>query len=117
MVHIEDLFLHDATRDIRTPTHKLTIARDVPNNRQRMSAQPPGWALRPHSLRGLRGHGFAAGVSASSHSDEGIVVIDAGELNVSANGEGEEKTAMMAALDAEFVAIDAALGSLRGCDR
>ena len=29
LVHLEALVLHDATRDIRTPTHELTIARDV----------------------------------------------------------------------------------------
>lgn len=29
LVHLEDLVLHDATNDIRTPTHELTIARDV----------------------------------------------------------------------------------------
>lgn len=26
---LEDLVLHDATKDIRTPSHELTIARDV----------------------------------------------------------------------------------------
>ncbi|AGG70912.1 hypothetical protein CDO30_22360 (plasmid) [Sinorhizobium meliloti] len=26
LVHLEDLFLHDASHDIRTPTHELTIA-------------------------------------------------------------------------------------------
>ena len=29
LVHLEDLVLHDAGQDIRTPTHELTIARDV----------------------------------------------------------------------------------------
>jgi len=29
LVHLEELVLHDDTRDIRTPTHELTIARDV----------------------------------------------------------------------------------------
>ena len=29
LVHLEDLFLHDTSHDIRTPTHELTIARDV----------------------------------------------------------------------------------------
>ncbi|NEJ11047.1 hypothetical protein GR238_37745, partial [Rhizobium leguminosarum] len=27
LVHLEDLVLHDDVRDIRTPTHELTIAR------------------------------------------------------------------------------------------
>ncbi|GLR60308.1 hypothetical protein GCM10007919_50360 [Rhizobium indigoferae] len=53
LVHIEDLVLHDATKDIRTPAHELTIARDVlrtagasPHSRRlgaepRRSPQPP----------------------------------------------------------------------------
>ncbi len=29
LVHLEDLVLHDGLRDIRTPTHELTISHDV----------------------------------------------------------------------------------------
>ncbi|WP_375164575.1 hypothetical protein [Rhizobium hidalgonense] len=47
MVHPEDLVLHDATKDVRTPTHELTIARDVLKTRRRIAAQPSGWALSP----------------------------------------------------------------------
>ena len=39
LVHLEDLVLHDATRDIRTPTHELTIARDVLRTRRRIAGQ------------------------------------------------------------------------------
>lgn len=45
LVHIEDLALHDHTRDIRTPTHELTIARDILRTRRRIVSQPSGWAL------------------------------------------------------------------------
>ncbi|MGV8938645.1 MAG: RHE_PE00001 family protein [Allorhizobium sp.] len=54
LVHLEDLVLHDATRDIRTPTHELTIARDVLRTRRRIAAQPPGWALSADGLKTLR---------------------------------------------------------------
>ncbi|MGR9263631.1 RHE_PE00001 family protein [Rhizobium leguminosarum] len=54
LVHLEDLVLHDATRDIRTPTHELTIARDVLRTRRRIAAQLPGWALSADGLRTLR---------------------------------------------------------------
>ncbi|AYM60596.1 hypothetical protein At1D132_45890 (plasmid) [Agrobacterium fabrum] len=37
LVHLEELVLHDATRDIRTPTHELTIARDVLRTRRRIA--------------------------------------------------------------------------------
>lgn len=60
LIHLEDLVLHDATRDTRAPTHELTIARDVSKDRRRIAAQPPGWALSPEGLRSLRGDGFAA---------------------------------------------------------
>ncbi|NTC81668.1 RHE_PE00001 family protein [Agrobacterium tumefaciens] len=54
LVHLEDLVLHDATRDVRTPTHELTISRDVLRTRRRIAAQLPGWALSAEGLRTLR---------------------------------------------------------------
>lgn len=54
LVHLEDLVLHDATRDIRTPTHELTIARDVLRTRRRIAGQSPDWALSPDGVRMLR---------------------------------------------------------------
>ncbi|KXF77907.1 hypothetical protein ATN84_24990 [Paramesorhizobium deserti] len=54
LVHLEDLVLHDATRDIRTPTHELTIARDVLRTRRRIVAQAPDWALSVDGIRTLR---------------------------------------------------------------
>ncbi len=54
LVHLEDLVLHDAFRDTRTPTHELTIARDVLRTRRRIAAQLPGWALSADGVRSLR---------------------------------------------------------------
>ena len=54
LVHLEDLVLHDATKDIRTPTHELTIARDVLRTRRRIAAQLPAWALSAEGIRTLR---------------------------------------------------------------
>jgi len=54
LVHLEDLVLHDATRDIRTPTHELTIARDVLRTRRRIAAQSADWALSAEGIRTLR---------------------------------------------------------------
>ncbi len=54
LVHLEDLVLHDHVRDIRTPTHELTIARDVLRTRRRIAAQAPSWALSSDGLRSLR---------------------------------------------------------------
>jgi hypothetical protein len=55
LVHLEDLVLHDATRDIRTPTHELTIARDVLRTRRRIAAASPRMgACPPTGFRTLR---------------------------------------------------------------
>ena len=54
LVEMEDLILHDAARDIRSPSHALTIARDVLQTRRRIVTQPPDWALSPNGLRSLR---------------------------------------------------------------
>lgn len=57
LVHLEDFVLHDATRDIRIPTHELNIARDVLRTRRRIATQVPDWAL---SVEGYPN--FASGV-------------------------------------------------------
>ncbi|MBY5376659.1 RHE_PE00001 family protein [Rhizobium leguminosarum] len=107
LVHLEDLVLHDATKDIRTPTHELTIARDVLTTRRRIAAQPPGWALSADGLRSLRGQAWPAAsvgaISATSQEDEGSGVDVAGA------GEGEQDDNGASPLDAEFAAIDAVL--------
>jgi hypothetical protein len=54
LVHLEDLVLHYATKDIRPPTHELTIARDVLRTRRRIAAHLPGWALSAEGIRTLR---------------------------------------------------------------
>ncbi|MBY3090178.1 DUF1612 and helix-turn-helix domain-containing protein [Rhizobium laguerreae] len=110
LVHLEDLVLHDATKDIRTPTHELTIARDVLRTRRRISAQPPGWALTPDGLRSLRGHGFIAGLSTTVRDADGATVNSAepGGDDTGA-GEGPDDDDGGSLLDAEFAAIDAVL--------
>ncbi len=54
LVEMEDLVLHEAARDIRSPSHQLTIARDVLQTRRRIVTQAPDWALSPNGLRSLR---------------------------------------------------------------
>ncbi|NTF34114.1 RHE_PE00001 family protein [Rhizobium skierniewicense] len=112
LVHLEDLVLHDATKDIRTPTHELTIARDVLRTRRRISAQPAGWALSPDGLHSLRSHNVVAGqaLPAAALGDETYVVADDDALPDTANGVGEgDGEDGASALDDEFAAIDALL--------
>ncbi len=104
LVHLEDLVLHDATKDIRTPTHELTIARDVLRTRRRIAAQPPGWALSPDGLRSLRGQAATETPDCIVGRSETALAADA-----VVGGEGEEVEDGVSPLDAEFAAIDAVL--------
>jgi len=105
LVHLEDLVLHDATKDIRTPTHELTIARDVLKTRRRIAAQPPGWALSADGLRSLRGLAATVASDGTATSSETAPAVDA----VAGGGEGDEVEDGVGPLDAEFAAIDVVL--------
>lgn len=107
LVHLEDLVLHDAGHDIRTPTHELTIARDVLRTRRRIAAQPSGWALSLDGLRTLRQASPAESVRADSST--GSVAVAAAPASVQ-GGEGEDTTEQNSSpFDAELAAIDALL--------
>jgi hypothetical protein len=56
LVHVEDLVLHDARRDARTPTHELTIAHSILRIRRQIGDHPPEWAMSIAGLARLRGH-------------------------------------------------------------
>jgi len=53
LVHIEDLVLHDASMDIRSPTRELTRAHAVLRARRRILLDAPQWALSPSELNAL----------------------------------------------------------------
>src|SRR5215211_5717517 len=53
LVHLEDLVLHDAGMDLRTPTHELTRAHAVLRARRRIAAAEPGWAMSRSGLAAL----------------------------------------------------------------
>jgi len=55
LVHVEDLVLHDARMDARTPTHELTIAHAVLRIRRRLWNAEPSWGLEAAGLAALRG--------------------------------------------------------------
>ncbi|MBD7992163.1 DUF1612 and helix-turn-helix domain-containing protein [Ochrobactrum sp. Sa2BUA5] len=85
LVEMEDLVLHEAARDIRSPSHALTIARDVLQTRRRIVAQAPDWALSPNGLRSLRQAGQAW--PAPSFADDGIVAGNEGAAVQDAAGD------------------------------
>ncbi|WP_163879950.1 RHE_PE00001 family protein [Rhizobium laguerreae] len=118
LVHLEDLVLHDATKDIRTPTHELTIARDVLRTRRRIAAQLPGWALSADGVRTLR-------QTAPAAADEiGSAEMDGGAsraVMAEPVGEGEDDDEGVenlpgidyAAIDAVLARSDAAIAQAR----
>ena len=57
LVHLDDLVLHDAGMDVRTPTHELTRAHAVLRVRRRIAEAKPDWALSAAGLADLRGRG------------------------------------------------------------
>ena len=106
LVHLEDLVLHDAFRDIRAPTHELTVARDVLKTRRRIAARPPAWALSAAGLASLRGRPWA-GVSLGGDGEgvpDGLV-----EKVTVPGGVGEAMDQAADGLKDAFAAIDAVL--------
>ncbi|CAN7576361.1 RHE_PE00001 family protein [Brucella pseudogrignonensis] len=111
LVEMEDLVLHEAARDIRSPSHALTIARDVLQTRRRIVTQAPDWALSPNGLRSLRvgGQGWPAsspGNGGNAAEPESAVVHDAAVERQYRNGEGR-KNRLDGALDLPGIDLDA----------
>jgi len=55
LLHLEDLVLHDAGRDIRAPTHELTRAFRILQARRRIATSKPDWPLSPEGVASLLG--------------------------------------------------------------
>lgn len=106
LVHLEDLVLHDAGHDIRTPTHELTIARDVLRTRRRIAAQSTDWALSTDGIRTLRQTSDINPVNA-----EAVVLAGVIRPVVTTDAEGEAKYVDEAEglPGVDYAAIDAVL--------
>ena len=106
LVHLEDLVLHDATKDIRTPTHELTIARDVLRTRRRIAAQLPAWALSAEGIRTLRQTSDITSAGADEgETTGGIRRADASDPE----GEGDDVDDVESLPGVDYAAIDAVL--------
>ena len=107
LVHLEDLVLHDARMDIRTPTHELIRAHAILRARRRIASADAGWALSPPGLDTLRDREQAPqpamepGRAVMGEPDDENV-FDYDDPRDEHEGDG-------GALSAEFAAIDAAL--------
>lgn len=105
LVHLEDLVLHDATKDIRTPTHELTIARDVLRTRRRIAAQAPAWALSAEGIRTLRQTSDITFAGETETTDVMRPAVAAKDPE----GEGEDEADAEDLPSVDYAAIDAVL--------
>lgn len=106
LVHPEDLVLHDATRDIRTPTHELTIARDVLRTRRRIAGQSPDWALSAEGIRTLRQTSDINSVGAEAVEPTGVMRP---AVAIDQEGEGGDGDDVDKLSGVDYAAIDAVL--------
>ncbi|MBY5412787.1 DUF1612 and helix-turn-helix domain-containing protein [Rhizobium leguminosarum] len=106
LVHLEDLVLHDATKDIRTPTHELTIARDVLRTRRRVASQQPGWALSADGIRTLRKTAEITSVDTDEATTADAIRR---AVTIDPEGEGDVAGEVENLPGVDYVAIDAVL--------
>lgn len=102
LVHVEDLVLHDAHMDIRTPTHELTRAYAVLRSRRQIFANAPDWALGRDGMRRLTGRAGVAAPVESGRKGEGA-------LSSEPDREGPIEADEQDPLAEELAAIDAVL--------
>jgi hypothetical protein len=102
LMHLEDLVLHDAHMDIRTPTHELTRAHAVLRIRRRIFAQKRDWALSRDGFLALTGRGGAAPASRQKSREGQATETSA----VEADGQNDAEDDLLAE---EFAGIDAVL--------
>jgi hypothetical protein len=73
LVHVEDLVLHDARMDVRTPTHELTIAHRILRARRRIAGAKADWAVSDAGIGALTGYGDRDQEAAAG---EGVALIE-----------------------------------------
>jgi hypothetical protein len=113
LVHLDDLVLHDANLDVRTPTHELTKAHTVLRARRRVADAQPDWALSRAGLARLRGRGENVDVAGNAARRAGLEnEMSEDDAHVSFADEAHEQLA--AALVAADVAITKANRTLAG---
>ncbi|RWB54348.1 MAG: DUF1612 domain-containing protein [Mesorhizobium sp.] len=112
LVHAEDLVLHDAHMDIRTPTHELTRAHAVLRARRRIFGHKPDWALSRVGILALRGREGQGGRDGASQGRAGSGPDSATAATWPENPAGDslaEDTDQDDALVEELAEIDAVL--------
>lgn len=106
LIHLEDLVLHDATKDIRTPTHELTIARDVLRTRRRIAGQSPDWALSADGIRSLR---KTAEITTADTEEAQPIGTIRRAVTIDPEGQGDDADDVENLPGIDYAAIDAVL--------
>jgi hypothetical protein len=118
LVHLDDLILHDAGMDVRTPTFEVTRAHAVLRSRRRIADAKPDWALSAAGLAGLRGRGGRGQEDEVSDREgedgESLSVVDDDDAANAADLDGqapadERMADVFAAVDAAIAQADRTL--------
>ena len=105
LVHVEDLVLHDARMDIRTPTHELTKAHAILRCRRQIATSAPAWALSPRGIAALRGRSAEEGAISPSQP----VQFSPAAQSLGSEEDVEAKTEAEHAFEDELARLDALL--------
>jgi hypothetical protein len=76
LANLEDLVLHDARMDIRTPTVEITRAHAIVRARRRIAAEPAGWSLTTLGIDWLRGRNNERGGRGVGDKADDMVEVD-----------------------------------------
>ena len=114
LVQLEDLVLHDAHMDVRSPTHELIIAHAVLRARRQIASNEPEWALSPRGLEVLQGRGLVA-AAPERKAASGLPIAGSGGFDaedrrdLGDDGVGDDFGAEFAEIDALLARSQAAL--------
>jgi hypothetical protein len=107
LVHVEDLVLHDADRDVRIPTHELTIAHSILRTRRRVASAEAHWATSQAGIESLVGRSALSaerkGVGEGARPSFGEVALEEDD-----DGFAAELAEIDALLDRSARALEAA---------
>ena len=122
LVHVEDLVLHDARMDIRTPTHELTRAHAILRTRRQIAASPPAWSFSSKGLASLRGRATSefAVLTGETMPAAGPIAEDKTEVKSDAENVFEDELAKLDALlvrSSRLLAQPAEVGGGRGASK
>lgn len=109
LVHVEDLVLHDAHMDIRTPTHELTRAHAVLRSRRQIFGNAPDWALGRVGMRRLTGRGDVVAPAQNGREGAGALVSEPDREEPIEASEPDPLAAELAAIDAVLARSSAVL--------